>query len=203
MQPHLNQVALGAMSDAELVARARERDQHALATLLSRYHRSVFSTAYRSVHNRDDAEDIAQASFVKLALHLHDYDESKPLGVWLHTIVNHCIVDFVRRSQRHRHVQLDTDDVRALSDHHTPEEEMENRETIASVQNAMRCLDPEQKRALRLRTIDGESIESLAMKMNVPVTTVRWYLLRAKQKLRSEIRRQQHREQLSGLMKHR
>lgn len=190
------------LSDRDLIVRALTRDEHAMAVLLQRYHRSVFSTAYRAVHNRDDAEDIAQAAFVKLALHLHEFDQARSLGVWLHTIVSHCVVDFVRRQQRHRHLQLDSDDATSLSDQRTPEDEMESREAIASVREAMQVLDPAQRRAMRLRTIDGESIESLARTMDVPVTTVRWYLLRAKQKLRSEIRRRQHREELQLLTRH-
>ena len=55
------------VSDAELVAFARSSDSEAFAELFGRYYSMVYGLAYRLCGHSQDAEDVAQETFVRAA----------------------------------------------------------------------------------------------------------------------------------------
>lgn len=172
-----------------LVNQILSHDRAAFAKLMGRYYPSVYAKAYRTVKDSDDAADIAQAVFVKVSLHIDQYDNSKPFGLWLHRIAYNTTIDFIRRQRRHRHDQLEAHRSELIATNQNPEDLLAQKELSSMVEKAMSSLGKQQKRALLLRTIEGWPVAELARILGVPITTARWYLLKAKQQVRREIRR--------------
>ena len=67
--------------DETLVERCRDGDRSALAALVTRYQRAIYNAAYRVVGNGEDAADVAQSVFLKVAERLDDFDASLALIV--------------------------------------------------------------------------------------------------------------------------
>lgn len=60
----------------------------------------VYSTAFRILHNRADAEDVTQEVFVKVYHKLHTFQGRSQLSTWLYRItVNRCL-DLLRKQKR-------------------------------------------------------------------------------------------------------
>src|SRR4051812_13433700 len=92
-----------AVSDIELGERSSRGDKDAYRLLVEKYQARVFSLALAIVKNREDAEDIAQESFVKAYLSLKDFKGQASFFTWLYRIVYNMSIDFRRRMNRRGH----------------------------------------------------------------------------------------------------
>lgn len=58
-------ILLREASESELLARCRTGDFEAFAQLVQRYRDRIFNLAWQLLGNRDDAEDVAQETFLQ------------------------------------------------------------------------------------------------------------------------------------------
>jgi len=82
-------------TDLEIVDRVKAGDTDAFAGIVSRYEKAIFNSAYRIVGDRDDAADVAQATFVKVYEKIDSFDPAYKFFSWLYRIsvneaYNHC-----------------------------------------------------------------------------------------------------------------
>lgn len=83
-------------------------DQRAFKLLVDTYQLMVVNTCYAFVHDRDEAEDIAQDVFVQVFESLGKFRFESKLSTWLYRIavnrsINHC------KSPRGRAIKIDID----------------------------------------------------------------------------------------------
>lgn len=64
------------LSEAELITHARAGDASAWETLIGEHREPVFRLAYLLLGDPDDAEDVAQETFVRTHRNLDRFDES-------------------------------------------------------------------------------------------------------------------------------
>ncbi len=184
--------------DKELVARALKGDERALAELLERFRRPVFSLIYRMVRDRELAEDLAQESFVKAFNNLDSYKPSYRFSSWIFKIANNHAIDHLRRA-RLKTVSIHgsphaTDTQREQetrivleSTGETPEQEMMALELGSEIEVAIGHLRAEYRTAVILRHIESRPYEEIAEIMDVPIGTVKTFLHRARAELREHL----------------
>jgi RNA polymerase sigma-70 factor (ECF subfamily) len=81
-----------------LIRRVQAHDEIAFREIVDRYQAKVFSIICSVLHNRNDAEDIAQQVFAKIYFSIHNFDFRSSLLTWIYRItVNECY-DYLRRS---------------------------------------------------------------------------------------------------------
>ncbi len=90
------------MSDAELIARAKRGDREAYETLVRQHDRLAFRVAYLLTGNASDAEDAAQAAFMKAYLSLGRFRAGAPFRPWLLRIVPNEAHNTRRSRDRHQ-----------------------------------------------------------------------------------------------------
>jgi RNA polymerase sigma factor (sigma-70 family) len=73
-------------TDAELIARCRQRDPAAWDLLVGRYERLVYSVARRNGLAADDAADVTQGTFLALIDSLDRINDEERLASWLMTV---------------------------------------------------------------------------------------------------------------------
>jgi RNA polymerase sigma-70 factor (ECF subfamily) len=173
----------------KLIADYRQGDQGAYARIVEKYHSSVESLAYRMVHDHDEAADIAQDVFVKMARNIDQYDEKRRFYTWLYRITVNASIDHIRRNRRHQHESLDglTDVESAPS---SDPEVLYLRERLRSeIRESAGKLNPRQRSAFLLRDLGERKVDDVAGIMNMPEATVRWYLHRARSLIRKDLLR--------------
>lgn len=84
-------------------------DHSALAILMQRYERELYSYLKRVVIDPALAEDVFQNTFMQLHQKRALYEAGRPVRPWLYTIATHQAIDAMRRFKRHRRVRLATD----------------------------------------------------------------------------------------------
>lgn len=88
-------------SDAELVANVLRGDAAATRELVERFERPVLGLCLRMLRQRQDAEDAAQESLLRVIRHLGGWDGSRELLPWVLAIAaNRCRTALERRAKR-------------------------------------------------------------------------------------------------------
>ena len=86
-------------SDAQLTELILSGDRDAFSLLVSRFHRIIYSIAYRMAGNATEAEDLCQEIFLRIYQNLALYDKSMPLAPWIRRLAcNHTLNWLKRRS---------------------------------------------------------------------------------------------------------
>ncbi len=171
----------------ELIVKFKAGDQAAFSEIVKRYRSQVAAIAYKLVSDFDEAADIAQDVFVKMAKNIHKYDESKKFYTWLYRISVNASIDFMRKNKRHRHEPLEHAYSASTKEQNAPDQEY-NRERIQKyITTAADNLNEKQKSAFMLRDVKGSKISEVADIMDMPEATVRWYLHRARTKIKKEL----------------
>lgn len=171
-------------SDEALMARIGRGDEAAFRALSRRHLASVVALARHIVRNGADAEDIAQEAMLRVWTHAPRWQPLASFRTWLTRIVVNLCLD---RKRRATPLPLDVAGDPADS---TPgvEQQIENTEAERRVAAAIDALPPRQRAAIALTYRDGLSNAEAAEALGTSVSALETLLVRAKQKLRSELR---------------
>ncbi len=169
-------------SDFDLVQRTLTGDEEAFASLVRRHHKSVYNLGYRMMGNREDAEDIAQETFLSAYRHLKKYDRRWPFRNWLLSIAHNKCVDWLRRSRL-------TYGLETLEDTGVGVEDWVIRKEVGElVQSALRKLSAEDRAVVVLKYWEGMSYKEIAEVLNVNEGSVRNRLYRARKALAEHLK---------------
>lgn len=187
-----------ALSDQEVVVRAREGREPAYRELIRRYERPVFSLIFRMVRDRELAEDLTQETFVKALNAVESYRPEYKFSSWIFKIANNAAIDHLRRRE------LQTLSLEGAPNAVTPEaieatalqlrdrlesplEELEARELGGQIESAIARLRPEYRSCILLRHVEGRAYEEIAEILDLPLGTVKTYIHRARNELRASL----------------
>jgi len=172
-----------------IIKRIKSGEAIALNDLIERYKRQVAAIAYRMVGDYDEAEDIAQMVFVKTSYNLNKFDITKKFSTWLYRITVNASIDFMRKYRRHKHELIDNYSESLENEDDNPEQILNRKNLRSIILKATESLNEKQKAAFILRDLEGHQIDEVSEILEMPEATVRWYLHRARIRLRKELKR--------------
>jgi len=172
-----------------LIAEIKKGDNRAFSELVKRYRNQVASLAYKIVNDYDEAADISQIVFIKMLKNIWRYDEKKKFYTWLYRITVNASIDYVRKHHRHRMEPIDNLANNLENLKTDPEFSYRRQQINDYIRQATQTLNDKQLSAFTLRDLEGCKVDDVAVIMNMPVATVRWYLHRARTKIRKELMR--------------
>ena len=181
------------MEDRIAISRLKRGDLSALETLIKRYQVQAVHAAYAIVYDRALAEEIAQNAFVKVVERVYQFDEARSFAPWFFRIVVNDAVKATRKQKTT--VSLDealdestTQLAKWLIDQSVgPEIVLEQKETRQIILKAIQTLSPEQRAVVVMRYFLEMSEADMVTKMDRPLSTVKWWLREARNRLRSLI----------------
>lgn len=166
-------------SEQELINRCRKNDGKAQEMLYKRFYAYAMAISVRYCINRDDALEAVNDAFIKLFKTIKTFEDNRLIKPWFRQIVVNSAIDNRRKNLKHANV-LDIENT----------EEPGVDPNIISKINAQEILDllkdlPEMHRVVfNLYEIDGYTHEEIADILEMPSSSSRVYLSRAKEKLR-------------------
>lgn len=172
-------------NDAMLVRQCLEGDTKAFELIIDRYQKKIFNVALRMTDDCQDAEDIAQAAFIKAFEKLETYDPSHKFFSWLYRMVVNESLNFLKR--RKRFAALDEG---VPSTDKTPEENYEQNEMAQHVEIALMRLDPEYRALIVLKHFQDLSYKEIGYILDLPEKTVKSRLFTARQSLMNVLLKQ-------------
>lgn len=99
---------------SSLVEKIKQGDRQAFMTVVSLYQKKVFLLAYSFFHNREDAMDIIQETFLRFYQKVHLYEKGKNFKNWLLQIAKNICIDHYRKDHSKRsewHIDGDIGDM--------------------------------------------------------------------------------------------
>ena len=176
-------------NDNEVLSRVLRGDQQAYAEIVKRYQSFVFTIALRYTPNREDAEEIAQDSFVKAYRSLSDFRGDAKFSTWLYTIVTTTCLTFLRKKRLETH-SLDNEKVFEAADSLDSgfrANQVEQKSKVTMVNKAIMLLSPDDAQIITLFYKGEQSLEEIGQIMGLEPNTVKVRLHRARQRLREKM----------------
>jgi len=174
--------------ESRLIARARRGNAEAFRQLVEAYKDRLFAFIWRMVRDHHEAEDIAQATFVRAYEALDSYSDRWAFSTWLFTIAYRLCVNYLRK----RRVTATEVDFGQVGDHGA-----DVTEELATTEEARRLrgliwaavdeLTPTQKAAVLMFYREGKSCEEIGRILEIPTVTVKSHLHRARARLREAL----------------
>jgi RNA polymerase sigma-70 factor (ECF subfamily) len=169
----------------------------ALNRLMERHATGVFQFLFRLVGNEDDANDLAQETFVRVYESRRRYDPAQSFATWLFTIAANLGRNQIRWRYRHPQVSLDAQaspDEPSLgeslpSQASTPQQEAEARERAGAVRAAVWELPEDLREALVLCEWEELSVAEAAARLESTPKAVESRLFRARKSLRQTLQK--------------
>ncbi len=178
-----------AQSDKEIIALVLQGEQKAYEILVSRYQSFVFTIALRYTRSREDAEELAQNTFIKAYRSLNDYRGDAKFSTWLYTIVSSLCLTFLRK-KKVTVLSFEQDNVFDAANHSQPgfsANQVEEKSKIKMVNDAIALLSPEDAKVLTLFYKGEQSLEEIGLIMGIEPNNVKVKLFRARQRLKDQI----------------
>lgn len=173
-----------ASADERWIAAAQAGDREAFDLLLRRHYRRIHGTLFRLVGNPEDADDLAQETFVRAWKSLRFYNGKAPFGAWLVRIAVHLATDHFRaRGRRAGVVGLEAMALEPAAAGGEPGERLSQVEARRLVAEAVEELPTNLRVALVLRVLEGRPYEEVAAATGVRPGTVRTQVMRARKLL--------------------
>ena len=167
----------------ELVRRSLSGEESATAELVDRFRGQVFGLCYRMLGHRQDAEDVAQESFVRAMRSLANWDSQRGFLPWLLAIAgNRCRTLLAAR----RRLPKPSSEVEVLPDVRSFREERHLGEEVAL---ALARLRYEYRQAFVLFHEQELTYAEIAEVLGCPVGTVKTWVHRARRELAEHLRR--------------
>ena len=184
--PVREQVAspLDAASDQMLADRAADGDLRAFEVLVRRYGALMRVYATRLLGSNDETDDVVQESFIAAWQQLRTLDDGRAVKSWLMRIVSRKSIDRLRA--RRLHVNIDDTDAPA-PERTAPHARAEADSQTQALARVLANLPEDQRRCWALRELAEYSYGDIATELNLPVSTVRGLLARARKTLLREM----------------
>jgi RNA polymerase sigma-70 factor, ECF subfamily len=191
------------MSDSELVARLRARDERAYEEMIDRFGQRMLAVARRLLSSEEDARDAVQEAFVCVVESIDGFMGESLLSTWLHRIVVNAALMQLRRRRRKPEYSIDGllpefDRNGEWVAHSGPlsisaVEILELRENRELVQRAIAQLPDTYRTILVLRDIEDLDSEEVVEILGITYNAVKLRLHRARQALRTLIEQESYR----------
>jgi RNA polymerase sigma factor (sigma-70 family) len=181
--------------ESELVRRARQGDLPAYDELVRRYQERIYATIYHMTSNHEDANDLAQESFIKAYSALKSFKGGSSFYTWIYRIAVNKTINFLKqRKNRHFMSLNDIDfnvennpDLVALISDKTPLREVGLTELQKKMNEALLKLSKDHRLVVVLHDIQGMSHDEIAEIAGCNIGTVRSRLFYARQQLQGHL----------------
>jgi RNA polymerase sigma-70 factor (ECF subfamily) len=163
--------------DRIVAGRAADGDTAAFAVLVRRYTPMMRAYARRMLSGSADVDDVVQDALLTAWQRLPELDDPAKVRSWLMQITSRKALDRLRAA--HPHGDIDHVDVRAAA-HTSPPRVAEARAGIQDLGRTLDELTDQERECWMLRELAGYSYDEIAHELDLPPSTVRGMLARAR-----------------------
>jgi RNA polymerase sigma-70 factor (ECF subfamily) len=183
--------------DKELVGGVKRGDEAAFRKLIHLNQALVVAIVYKMISRPEDREDLCQDVFLKVYEKMHTFSFRSKLSTWIGSIAFNTCINFLQR----RKTMLLEDlmeskgseaEATVMMPHSvkdqglTPGEKLENKERGVLLLKCMERLTVIQKAVLQLFHGNDLSLQEISEITDLPVSTVKSHLFRARKRLKEE-----------------
>jgi RNA polymerase sigma-70 factor, ECF subfamily len=170
-------------TDQTLLERFRNGDQDAFTKLVVRYQRPLYNAAFWVLRSAEDANDVTQIVFLKIAEQLDEYDPRYKFFSWIYRITVNESLNVLRRNRRDE--PLDDEIELPGSERDNPESRFGEAEVARRIRGALMKMSTNDRVVLSLRHFSECSYQEIGQILDLDEKTVKSRLFEARQRLRA------------------
>lgn len=175
---------MDAPSDRDLILNARRGNTEAFGELVIRHQTSVFNVCYRILHERGEAEDMAQETFIRAHNRLNSFDIERPFGPWIRRVAANVCLNHLE-SQK---ITTELDDEKDADESQGLEKQVEVKERSEQIRAALASLPANYRTVVELRHYQEMSYDEIASELKIPLSDVKSNLFRARKLLAEKLK---------------
>lgn len=156
------------------------------AEMYRQYRTRALVIARRIVGDADDAEDVVQDVFARLAQRPSGFDGRASCGTWLHRIMVNSSINWLRARKRRERLQHEPEAPAS------PESQAVGHQMQQHFEQALEQVSEQQRQVLWLRELRGYSYPEIASLLCIPEGTVKSALHRGRQRAQAELAARGH-----------
>ena len=182
-------------TDVDLILKSKKGDLSAFGQLVNRHQSLVISFCYRMLGNREDAEDIAQETFLRAFAAIRNFTPRAKFSTWLLSITKNLTLNLLRNKRKRGHSVSSTnwfgEERQAVTliptDDLGPDEVLLRKERAQWVHRGLQELSDTHRGIIILRDFESMAYEEIAQVMGCKKGTVKSRLFRAREHLRDKL----------------
>jgi RNA polymerase sigma-70 factor (ECF subfamily) len=180
---------LADLTDSQVVQGFLDGNARAFSEHVDRYDKRLLNFVYRTVGDRERAQDLVQETFVRVYRHLHRFDQTKKFSTWIYTIAGNLAKNELRNRSRNPLVLFQTIRKNWEADHRPlewedtklrPDDLYRKRHLKELVENTVAKLPEHHRLVFVLRELEGKTYEEIADITGCNLGTVKSRLNRAR-----------------------
>lgn len=184
------------MSEQEIIQQLIQGNEQAFKNLVESYQKMVVNTCFGLLHNREDAEDVAQDVFIEVYRSISNFRSDAKISTWLYRIAVNRSLNHIRDNKKRRWLSFFASEMKAenkrwlqaeASQSDQPGFELENQQRAIILHKAISSLPENQKIAFTLNKYEELSYNEIADVMQLSVSSVESLLFRAKKNLQNKL----------------
>jgi RNA polymerase sigma-70 factor, ECF subfamily len=180
--------ALQESSDEDLMVHLHAGHHDALAVIVDRYQRLVWSVSQKIVHDEGEAEDVVQVVFLELFQKVELFNPNRgTLKVWLLQLAYTRSINrryHLQRRKFYNQVEVKEEEVASFVPATASALRLTTGETARLVREVLATLNPNQRTAVELIAFEGLTFEELATRTGETLSNAKHHYYRGMMKLR-------------------
>lgn len=170
--------------DQHYIDKTIKGDANAFSVLVDRYKHMVYTLALRMVKNKEEAEEVAQDTFLNVYKNLNRFKGDSKLSTWIYKIAYNRSLDYVKKQGR----GLETTTIDTYTEGYVRSIEntldgLERKERRNIIKNAMQKLSGDDSFLITLHYYEELSLTEIATIMNQSANTIKVRLFRSRKRL--------------------
>ena len=180
-------------TDSELMHEVAAGNTQALEVVFGRYKNAIFNFCLRILRNRAEAEDVTSEVFMTLCTAQYIQKENVKFSTWLFTIARNQCVSKLRTQRKFSSMWFknketgEDQQMEVIDRQNLAGDQLQRKETMAQIQQAIGELPLEQKEAIVLREFHQMNYEEIAQVLNCSLSKVKVLIFRARESLRTTL----------------
>ena len=172
-------------SDSLLVEKAKEGNEGAFNFLMNKYYPRVYASLFSFTKSKEDSEDLAQQTFVKVWQQIQSFRGDSAFFTWVYRIAINLAKNYVASSGYKKQKanssidQLEID----ISSNENIESMLIHSQSVDDIKDFINTMPEALKTAFTLRESEGKSYEEISIITETPIGTVRSRIFRARESI--------------------
>lgn len=175
--------------DIALLKRIQAGDRLAYKELINRHKDYAFTVAYRILNSREDAEEIAQDSFLQVFKSIGSFNYEAKFTTWFYRIVFNTALMQKRKNRIFTEDISESSQASLVSNLSDSSEDIRKSERQQAIRQAMQQLQPDDVLLITLFYLQEQSLEEIAAITQISADTAKVKLHRARKRLADEMKK--------------
>ena len=182
---------MSTLNDQHYIDKVLQGETNAFAMLVNRYKDMIYTLALKMIKNREEAEEVAQDTFIKIFNSLSKFKGDSKFSTWIYKIAyNTCLDRLKKNKKEEQNISIDEFSSHLIKTMDNALSALEDKERKQTIQNCLNLLPSEENFLLTLFYFEDQNLEEIGKIMSINANNVKVKLFRSRQKLAVILKKQ-------------